>query len=583
MTLWVLFSILTLVTLVWISWPLLRPKHAAGGRDAYDAVVYLDQLEELDRDRARGLVDDSQAEAARTEIERRLLTASRAESAAKPGVARPHIVLAALVLLGVPVATVPIYFELGSPYLPNLPFAERAPAAPTTNSVVAQAQARIKIAEQRANENPDDPEGWFDLGRFRLVSRDTDGAVEALARAMQASDNRADIASAYGEALARQADGRVTNEARNAFTIALASNTLDPRARYFLALSEYQEGRGEAALKAWSALGRSAPEGAPWLPAVQARIVETARELGEKPTDWLPPQLSSAPHRPFANGGPSSADVAAAQDMLPEDRQEMIRGMVANLAARLKDEPDDIEGWRRLARSREVLGETEASAQAYDKALELDPDHPETLLRSALSAEQVGKNTKARARFIRLRGLVAANSEVYQMVSEAIARLNETAGELSKTSTDMPPTQLPQTPRGRPPRSGPTGAEVAAAQDMSPEDRQEMIRGMVANLAARLEDEPDDVKGWRRLARSREVLGENQAAAKAYDKALELGPDHPETLLRAARSASQAGENTKARARFIRLRGLVPKDSEVHQMVSEAIAKLDEGGSPTDR
>ena len=113
---------------------------------------------------------------------------------------------------------------------------------------------------------------------------------------------------------------------------------------------------------------------------------------------------------------------------------------------------------------------------------------------------------------------------------------------------------------------------------MSPSDRQEMIRGMVANLAARLEDEPDDVEGWRRLARSREVLGDNEASAEAYDRALRLDPNHPETLLRGALSAAQTGKNAKARVRFMRLRDIVPVDSELHEMVSEAISKLDQGG-----
>jgi len=406
MMLWIFFAALIGVTLTWIGWPLLRPAPARERRDAFDAVVYLDQLEELERDRARGLVDESQLEAARTEIERRLLAASRAEGIeanvkrAGPGHTRSHIILAVVVLLAVPAITLPLYFDLGSPHLPNLPFAERTPVAPPSNGIAAQAQARLANAEERANNAPDDPQGWFDLGRFRLVSGDFDGAVEALARAMETSNNRAD-------------------------TIALASNPGDPRARYFLALSDYQEGREEAALRAWSDLGRSAPEGAPWLPAVQARIVETARELGEAPTDWLPPPAPDTPRGPFAGGGPTGADIAAAQEMSPEDRQEMIRGMVANLAARLEDDPDDVEGWRRLARSREVLGYNKASAEAYDRALELDPDHPETLLRSALSAAQIGENAKARARFVRLRDIVPADSEVYEMVSEAISRLDQ--------------------------------------------------------------------------------------------------------------------------------------------------------------
>ena len=109
-----------------------------------------------------------------------------------------------------------------------------------------------------------------------------------------------------------------------------------------------------------------------------------------------------------------------------------------------------------------------------------------------------------------------------------------------------------------------------------------MIRGMVENLAARLEDKPDDVEGWRQLARSRTVLGDHTAAASAYDRALALQPDDRETLLRGALASAEAEDNETALARFIRLRKLVPPDSEVHRMVSEAIDRLQAVGGTND-
>lgn len=423
MTLWLVLVALTGITLVWIGWPLLRPKSIEDERDAYDAAVYLDQLEELEKDRARGLVDESQAEAARTEIERRLLAASRGTNAAPAPRVRRHLTLAVLLLLALPLTSLPLYFDLGSPHLPNLPFADRATVAPEVNSMVAQARARLEEAERRANASPDNPDVWFDLGRFQLVSRDINGAVEALGRARELAPERADIASAYGEAATRQADGAVTAEARQAFNVALTGNPADPRSRYFLALAEYQEGREENALRAWSALANTAPADAPWYPAVEARILETASELGEDPAKWLPRRESDAPTGPFAGRGPSSDDVAAAQDMSPEDRQNMIRGMVENLAARLEDEPDDVEGWRQLARSRTVLGDHEAAANAYNRALTLEPDDPETLLRGALASAEADDNANALLRFTRLRNLVPPDSDVHRMVSEAIDRL----------------------------------------------------------------------------------------------------------------------------------------------------------------
>ncbi|MBO6781674.1 MAG: tetratricopeptide repeat protein, partial [Alphaproteobacteria bacterium] len=153
-------------------------------------------------------------------------------------------------------------------------------------------------------------------------------------------------------------------------------------------------------------------------------------------------------------------------------------------------------------------------------------------------------------------------------VAEVTNRLGET---ISSRLTQAAAAPAPARPAPR----GPTAADMAAAQDLSTEERSEMIRGMVENLAARLEDEPNDVEGWRQLARSREVLGEPRAAAEAYTRALELEPDHPETLLRGAIAAGQLGRHALARERFVRLRELVPEDSEVHRMVSEAITRID--------
>jgi cytochrome c-type biogenesis protein CcmH len=79
--------------------------------------------------------------------------------------------------------------------------------------------------------------------------------------------------------------------------------------------------------------------------------------------------------------------------------------------------------------------------------------------------------------------------------------------------------QQPQSPRG------PGAADIAAAESMSPEARNSMIRTMVDSLAARLESNPDDLDGWLRLGRARQVLGENDKSVEAYAKAAALAPD----------------------------------------------------------
>ncbi|MBO22586.1 MAG: c-type cytochrome biogenesis protein CcmI [Rhodospirillaceae bacterium] len=420
MIFWLLLTALTLSMLTWVVWPLFRVHGRERSRAEYDADIYYDQLQELKRDRARGLIDETQADAARGEIERRLLAAGRAaELGGRPG-ARRQIPLAFALILLVPLGSVPMYLGLGSPGLPGQPFATRE--APAAADGVVVARERLREAEARTTATPNEAQPWLELGRLRLVVGDVDGAETALARARELAPRRGEIASAHGEALVRLTDGIVTPAARAAFTASLAENKADPRARYFLGLADYQAGREQDALYAWAALAGDAPPNAPWLPTVIARVTETARKLGHDPADWL---LYSAPTT--RTRGPTVAEIAAAEDMNDAERREMIRGMVDGLAARLEDEPDNLAGWRMLARSWEMLNDPTAAATAYARAIALEPNHPETLFRGAITAADSGDTETARRRFTRLRDLIPPGTEAHRMVTEAISRLDADA------------------------------------------------------------------------------------------------------------------------------------------------------------
>lgn len=413
MTLWIIIGVLLAAVLAAVLWPLLRPRPAPANRADYDIEVYLDQLRELDRDVARELIDGAQAAAAKLEIERRLLAASRATAGPAPGTGPARRgVLAALLAVAITAAALALYGNLGSPGLPNQPFAQRPPA-PAESPVAAQARSRLPAVEARLAADPENPDIWSDLGSLRLAMGDEAGAAEALAQAMTLSGGRSDIASAYGEVLAIAAAGMVTPEAQRIFQKVLDENAGEPRARFFIALANYQAGRRAAALDQWSALANDSPPSAPWLPVLTDHIRRTASELGEDIADYLPPQP-----------GPDSEDVAAAANLPPAEQQAMIRSMVGRLATRLESEPEDVEGWRRLGQSYAVLGEPARSAEAYAKALALEPNHPETLLRAAIAAASADDRVAARGYFERLLALIPKDTDAYRSVSEAIERLN---------------------------------------------------------------------------------------------------------------------------------------------------------------
>jgi cytochrome c-type biogenesis protein CcmH len=109
--------------------------------------------------------------------------------------------------------------------------------------------------------------------------------------------------------------------------------------------------------------------------------------------------------------------------------------------------------------------------------------------------------------------------------------MRQTAAESRIDPASVKPSEAAQRfAAARPAPRGPSTADAEAMQRMAPEERQQAIRGMVEGLAARLEAQPNDVEGWRRLGRARLVLGERDKAKAAYAKAAELAPDRIEVL-----------------------------------------------------
>src|SRR4051812_43970887 len=122
MYLWFVFALMTVAAIFAVLWPLGRRQASAGGGS--EANVYRDQLAEVDRDLAGGLIGASEAEAARIEISRRLLAVA---DSPEPGVAHSSTGLrravALIALIGIPLAALALYLPLGSPQIGDFPLA----------------------------------------------------------------------------------------------------------------------------------------------------------------------------------------------------------------------------------------------------------------------------------------------------------------------------------------------------------------------------------------------------------------------------------------------------------------------------
>ena len=232
--------------------------------------------------------------------------------------------------------------------------------AGTASQTVDDVDSMISRLVDRLKQNPGDGEGFRMLGWSFLMTGHPDKALEPYKRALSLLPRQANVHAGYGEVLVALAKNSVTDEAKVSFERALAIDPKEPRARYFHALWQAQHGQQKEALDQWIALANDTPTDASWQADLRNQIAETSSRLGLDVSSRLKVSVQSA-----ATGMPtlSGSDVQAAQQLPAGERQEMIDGMVSGLAARLKANPRDADGWVRLMRSRMVLGQTDQAVR----------------------------------------------------------------------------------------------------------------------------------------------------------------------------------------------------------------------------
>ena len=376
----------------------------------------------------------------------------------------------------------------------------------------------IERLAARLRQNPKDVQGWrtlgwsyFNIGRFSEAS-------EAYAKAIELSPNVAEIRTARIEALVRSADGIVTAEAKNAIEETLKIDPKDPRARFFQALAKEQGGDKAAALTDWKEVLRDANPDEPWVPDLKNRIGALERDLGVaavsptepkaaiaggSPETLRDPGQSQVP--PAVEKGPSPQEVQAADAMPPADRAAMIEAMVARLAERLKKDGSDVPGWIQLVRSYRVLGRTEEVKAAIADA------------HAALASDQ----------------------EALQRLDQGVAALEAEVASGSNVSGPVAAAPASSAVAAAPP--GPNASQVAAAAQMAPGERNDMIEGMVARLAQRMAENGSDLDGWLRLIKAYSVLGQRDKALAAAANARTALAGNSDNLRRIGELAKELG------------------------------------------
>jgi cytochrome c-type biogenesis protein CcmH len=378
---WIAFTLMVVVAAVGITIPLVR-RYDARRAPPVEGEALRRQLADIDGQAAAESLPNDVTEGLRTETVRRFLAETPvadtpARAIGGKGLIALGLGLAAVVAIG---GTL-LYSKIGRPDM------TAAPAAPAGQSADAAATGHvagmISELEAKMRQSPNDPEGWRMLGWSYMQTNRPADAAGAYGRAAALNPANADYKSAQGEALVKAADGRVTPEAEAAFAAAFKLDPTDPRARYFLAAAKDQRGDHDGALADWTALLKSAPAGAPWAPEVRDFVVRIEASRGVDVSSKLPAVAAPPADAQAAAGdtsgagagaaggagGPSPDQVAAIQQMSPAQQKAMIGNMVEGLAARLKANPNDAEGWVNLMRARMVLNDPNAAAGAYHDAM----------------------------------------------------------------------------------------------------------------------------------------------------------------------------------------------------------------------
>ncbi len=412
MTLWLILSLMTAAAIFAVLWPLSRRgRHLSEG---HDVAVYRDQLAEIERDRKQGLIGPTEAEAAKLEISRRLLAAAdqaeagkasqplksgttakgkssnsrtKSQEKSQPKIPAPaedpatlwrRRAAALIALVGLPALAAILYMTWGSPQLPGAPLAARLDLPleqRSIESMVAQVEAHLE-------NRPNDGRGWEVVAPVYMKMGRYADAVRARANVLRILGSTAARESDLGEAQVAAANSVVTAEAKQSFERALKLDPADLKAQYFMGLAAMQDGRRNDAIQLWQTALENPSANAAYRRLIQqslAQLDPEAAKVAQKPIEPKAPQP-----------GPSQEDIKAAEQLTPEQRVEMVRGMVERLADRLKTDSSDFDGWMRLVRAYAVMGDADKAREALTKAREAVGSDAEKNNRLDALAESLG-------------------------------------------------------------------------------------------------------------------------------------------------------------------------------------------------
>ncbi len=370
-----------------------------------DIDIYRAQLIDVDRDVARGILNTDDADRMRTEISRRILsadTALRTRTAPPPSVKRYNQITAMAIFALIVLGSTTLYWQLGTVGYDDQPRTKRiAQAQDRAKNRPGQAEIEAQVPRPQIPEidpdylnlvtqlrttmekRPEDPRGFALLSEHEANLGNYRAAYLAKERyiALQNGDIDGSDLLDVAELMILAAGGYVSPEAEENLRQVIITERKNARARYFYGLTMGQIGRPDQAFGLWSDTLRTGDGDPYWLERIEAQMPDMAVLAGQRYTP-------AAPQR-----GPTAEDIDAAADLSTNERMDMARAMVQQLADRLADEGGDVRDWARLITSLGVLGERGHALTVYEDAKTQfkNDTNAQTRLRAAAKAAGIAQ------------------------------------------------------------------------------------------------------------------------------------------------------------------------------------------------
>lgn len=346
MTFWISITLLSVAAMGFVLYPLFKSRVSSRSELESEQTLYQARLAEIEKDLELGRLDATSAEAAKAEEARRLIKAS--ENTKTISVSRGNKAIVLLAALSLPLFSIPFYYNTGSPDVisPQPRVAE--------NTGLPSIEQLLQVAEKRLADNPDDVNGWKVVGPVYMRLGRYNDAIKAYENILRVEGRKPEFLIRLADVYIEQGQGQIDDKAKALIAETLSIEPKNPTARYYSGIVALQSGKQDETRRIWQAILDGANGDEDWVPVIKGRIAELDTLEQETPKVPLPKLDEDT--------------LEAAAGMSADERQEMITQMVANLAERLEENPDDKQGWERLIRSYIILGRYEDANKALEAA-----------------------------------------------------------------------------------------------------------------------------------------------------------------------------------------------------------------------